>query len=195
MPGLRLDCPACRAPWPVEPEALEGLQNCPACRRPVRVLVFPAFRYGPARGATPEPVLMDGEAACFQHPDKRAVVPCAECGRFLCALCDVQLHGRHLCPNCLETGQRKGRLAELERSRTLWDRAALMAALGPLVLCWPVTFLSAPAAVALGILSFYRPGSLVQRGRARAWVAIGLGLLQLAGWGLGLAGLLGPLFE
>lgn len=183
-----LACPVCKGPWPAEPEALAALQACPVCGRLVHVLVFPAFWHGLAQGAAPEPVLVEGEAACFQHPDKRAVEACAECGRFLCALCDVELHGRHLCPGCLETGQRQGRLPELEHRRTLWDAAALAVAVVPLVLCWPLTALTAPAAVALGVLSFYRPGSLVQRSRVRAWVAIGLGLVQLAGWVLVLSG-------
>jgi|YelNatPaOPRAMG01_1025707.scaffolds.fasta_scaffold08692_4 hypothetical protein len=182
MTSVPVACPVCKVPWPSEPEVLGALRACPACGREVYVALFPAFRHGPPRGVSPEPVLVEGEAACFQHPDKRAVVPCAECGRFMCALCDVELQGRHLCPSCLEAGQRKGAFTALETRRTLWDSAALLVAILPLVLCWPTTVLTAPGAIVLGIVSFYRPGSLVRRSRLRAWMAIGLGVVQIGLW-------------
>lgn len=184
MPASVSGCPVCRAPWPEDPGLLAAMPACPACGRETSVTVFPALARGTPRGALPETVLLEGEATCFHHPQKRAVVPCAECGRFLCALCDVELHGRHLCPGCLETNRRKGRLTELDTHRTLFDSAALLLALLPLLLCWPATFLSAPVAIGLGIFSFYRPGSILRRTRFRSWLAIGLGLLQVTGWAL-----------
>ena len=67
-------------------------------------------------------------------------------------------------------------------------RKVLVLTLVPLLFCWPVTMLTAPIAIYFAILSFYRPGSIVQRPRVRAYLSILLALLQLAGWGLFLAG-------
>ena len=78
-----------------------------------------------ATGSIGEAIVVEGEAACFYHPGKRATVPCGVCGRFLCALCDLELNGRHVCPACLETSRRKGDLRNLDTRRMLYDSAAL----------------------------------------------------------------------
>lgn len=188
MPTASIACPNCNAPLPQEMWNQPALRPCPACANPVLAQVFPALFKPAAVGQAGEAILIEGEAGCFFHPQKRAVVPCAECGRFLCALCDVELNDRHLCPGCLEAARRNRSLVELDHCRTLYDSSALVLALGPLLLCWPVSILTAPAALYFAALSFRRPGSIVQRTRARAYLAILFALLQLVGWGLGLGG-------
>src|SRR5438874_13754528 len=89
---------------------------------------------------------MEGEAGCFYHPQKRAIIPCAACGRFLCALCDVELNDEHLCPVCLETGRKKGKLTQLETKRTLYDSSALILSVLPIICLWPLSIVTAPAA-------------------------------------------------
>jgi hypothetical protein len=156
--------------------------SCPACGKAVLAAVFPAQFRPLSVGKAGETILIEGEAGCFYHADKKAVVPCADCGRFLCALCDVELNGRHLCPNCLETGRLKGRLTEIEHRRVLYDSAALTMSLVPL-LVWPVTLVTAPIAMFLAVQSWRKPGSLLPRTRIRAYLAILIGLLQMGGWG------------
>lgn len=153
------------------------------CQRETRVEVFPALARPVAQGSSAEAVLLEGEAACFYHPQKRAVVPCSACGRFLCALCDLEFNAQHLCPACLESGQRKGQLTALDMRRTLYDSGALTLAVVPVLLCWPVSFLTAPAAIGLAVYGWRKPGSILPRTRARAVAAIALGLLQIVGWG------------
>lgn len=143
--------------------------------------VFPALLRPIAAGRTAEPIVLEGEAGCFYHPEKKAEVPCAECGRFLCALCDVELNDRHLCPSCLEAGARKGRLIELEQRRVRYDTSALALAVVP-VLAWPFTFATAPAAIALACYGARKPRSLVSRYWPRAALAIVLATAELAGW-------------
>jgi len=54
--------------------------------RDIRVEVFPAFFCGGAGGRLSGYAgHADTEAACFYHPQKKAVIPCDSCGRFLCA--------------------------------------------------------------------------------------------------------------
>ncbi len=178
-----LACPKCSEPWPVQPAELAALSSCPACAKAVRVLAFPGlFRAATLTTAPTDHVLSEGEASCFYHPAKRATVPCAACGRFLCALCDVKLGDRNLCPGCVETGRTKGKLTELEPSRTLWDTSALILALVPLLLCYPVTLLTAPAAIAVAIIGWKKPTSVIPRGRWRLWLALILGSLQIISW-------------
>ena len=178
-----LACPKCAAPWPESAAELLALTACLSCARAARVLPFPAlFRSSAPVSAPLDQVLSEGEASCFYHPAKRATVPCGACGRFLCALCDVKLGDRNLCPGCVETGRAKGRLTELETARTLWDTTALMLAAVPLVLCYPISILTAPAAVVVAILGRKKPSSVIPRGPWRLWLALLLAALQLIGW-------------
>ena len=160
-----------------------GFTPCPECGVPTWVEVFPALLRPIATGAAGEVILADGEAGCFYHAQKRAVVHCQSCGRFLCALCDVELNGQHLCPACLDSGQRKGKIIDLENKRFLYDSAALSLAVLPLLL-WPFTLFTAPGAIFFAIYGWNRSTSVVARTRIRAVLAILIGLAELAGWGL-----------
>ena len=181
MPRRLAACTICRTPLPDAALNTGILAPCPSCRTPIQVEVFPAFFRPITAGSVGEAILVEGEAGCFFHPDKKAVVHCAECGRFLCALCDLELNGRHLCPGCLETGQRNGRLVELKKRRTLFDSAALGLACLPLLI-WPVTLLTAPSALFLVFYGWNKPHSLVPRSRWRFIVAFILAAAQVAGW-------------
>lgn len=149
--------------------------SCPACETPIQVDVFPVFFKPAGAGQSGETILEEGLSSCFYHEQKKAVVHCDACGRFLCALCDLDLNGQHLCPACLQTGKKKGSIPELENRRTVFDRSALVLALLPLMV-------TAPVAVVLALLSFFRPPSLVRRTRVAAWLALFFGLLQIALW-------------
>src|SRR5262245_51105568 len=96
-----LSCPKCKS---VLPEALFNrpeLAPCPAWAGPLQIEVFPAYVRPTARGREGEALMVEGESSCFYHPQMKAVLPCEGCGRFLCALCDCELQGKHFCPACL----------------------------------------------------------------------------------------------
>jgi hypothetical protein len=118
------------------------------------------------------------------------VVACEECGRFLCALCEVPLAGRRLCPACIAAGQRKGSLDNLHRHRVLYDEVALALTVYPIVVPffgWALCVFSAPAGLFLALRHWRTPLSVVPRSRWRFVVAIVLGSLEiLAGLGLAL---------
>ena len=120
------------------------------------------------RGGAGEPgeaVLLEGEAGCFFHPQKKAVVHCDGCGRFLCGLCDCELHGKHYCPGCLEAGRKKGRIQNLENQRTLYGGVALSLALLPLIFRGLLTLVTAPIAIYIAIRYWNAPRSIVSSGR------------------------------
>lgn len=175
-------CPRCRGPLSAPQWNTGRFAPCVTCAAPTRVEVFPALFRPIAAGATGELILAEGEAGCFYHPQKRAAVHCQSCGRFLCALCDVDLNGQHLCSACLEAGQRKNKIIDFEHKRFLFDSAALSLAVVPLVL-WPFTLLTAPLAVGLAIYGWNRSKSVLPRTHARAVLAILIGLGEMVGWG------------
>jgi hypothetical protein len=184
MSSSAILCPGCYTPLPASHFNTGSFEPCPSCQVKVQAAVFPAaFRViGPGR--TGERILVQGESSCFYHEQKKAVVPCDTCGRFLCALCDVDLNGKHLCPQCLDTGRQKGSLQELETGRVLYDNAALLLALTPMVIFvfWFLTLVTAPVAVLLGVMSYFRPNSIIGFSRIKAMAAIVIGISQMALW-------------
>jgi len=174
-------CPKCRA-WLLEDVFnRQAMTQCPSCGNPLQIEVFPALFRKIAPGQSAQPVMVEGESSCFFHPQKKAVLPCAGCGRFLCALCDCEFHGEHLCPACLEAGRTKGKIVALDHQRTRYDNIALSVAILP-VLAWPFTIITAPMALFIVIRYWKAPRSLVKPGPFRFILAIIIALLQIGGW-------------
>jgi hypothetical protein len=150
--------------------------------------VFPALYKPIGPGSAGEHVVMDNEASCFYHPHKKAVIPCDNCGRFLCALCDVELHDRHLCPNCLESVQKKGELQHLDKERVLYDNIALRVAVYPVILLflWFVTIITAPAAIVISLKYWNKPTSMLPRTKIRFILAILIATAQIGIWVYGI---------
>ncbi len=176
-PG-QIACPHCSLP--LEPAA----QDCPACRSRLDIVIFPAFSRPPEAVSTASGErALEGEAVCFFHAEKRADVACERCGRFLCALCDLPLAGRHLCPACCDAQK----LPELIATRWVGGEAAAWLGLVPLLGCapfwvmWPFT---GSAAIFLALWTWRKPGSLVH-GSRHGLAVCGLlgGLAQLAATG------------
>jgi len=175
-----LHCPRCQVLLPVEFAGKPDVAPCPGCGEKLQAEVFPALFRPPAPVNTGEKLMIEGEASCFYHPSKKAVVPCGSCGRFLCALCDVELNDQHLCPSCLESGKKKGKITNLQNQRTCYDRMAL----GLSVLAVPLWFF-APVIGAIVIFLVVRhwksPMSLVRGSKTRLVIAAGLGAAEMVG--------------
>jgi uncharacterized paraquat-inducible protein A len=155
---------------------------CPSCQTLISVDVFPAILRSPEVVAMQSPVV-EGQSSCFYHPAKKASMVCDHCGRFLCALCDLEVNGRHVCPVCLESGQKRAKFKDLENTRVLWDHLALSMAVLPVVCFWP-SLLGAP--IALYLVWRYRkePCSLTGKSNLSFVAAAVLAVLELAGWTL-----------
>jgi hypothetical protein len=168
-------CHVCLAdiPYPADGDSVD-------CRCGVkgRALIYPAiFRL--REGSAGEAIQTEGESACFAHEDKRAVAACDSCGRFVCALCRIEWGSRVLCPVCVNAAEKRTDL--LVRSRPLYDTMALAIAVGSVPL-FTLSLFTAPIAVYLAIRALRAPRSLVSRTMARAWIALGVSLLELGGW-------------
>ena len=176
-----VDCTKCRKPLPPVLYNAQELRTCPSCKALSQVEIFPAALRAPTPSAAPDGAASEGEASCFYHPDRKAVLACESCGRFLCGLCDLELHGAHICSACLKTGKQKGRLKKLENRRTLYDSLALAVAVYPMLLAWP-SIIGAPIALYIAIRYWNAPSSVVPRSKWRAILAIIIALLTIAGW-------------
>ena len=176
-----LNCTKCDTPLPGQNFNTYSLVACPACAGLVRADVYPALFRKLPRGQSGDRLQLDKEAACFYHPRKKAVVPCSACGRFVCALCDVALNGRHLCPSCFEKGKTKRKIKNLENQRTCYDSIALMVAVSSILIYW-FTIFTAPVVIYLTIRHWNSPSSIIPRTKIRFVLAFIIASLQIAGW-------------
>jgi hypothetical protein len=174
-----LVCSQCASPIPAE-DWNRDHAFCRICRAPLAALVFPAIfpKASPAPATT---LLEEGEAGCFYHPKKRAVVPCDQCGRFLCSLCQVEFLGQNWCPGCIEVRRQKGQLTALDARRPLYDNMVLSLAVFPALLIWP-TIVTAPMSLYLAAKFWRAPSSILPRTKIRFWIAAILAFLQIAAW-------------
>ena len=179
----RLSCLKC---WSLLPAhaAREATSTCPSCGSVWSIDVFPVLFDPPASLRKEELELAEGEASCFYHATKRAATSCSRCGRFLCALCALDLAAETWCATCLSTGAMKESVHSLETRRVLWDSVALSIALIPLVTLIGFYFfiLTAPAAIFFVLRYWKRPGSLLPRTKARLVCAIGIAVVELGLW-------------
>src|SRR5215813_4321046 len=181
----RVKCPICRTPVLERAINQYDFMPCNGCSGLFDVEVFPALFRQNAPAQTGELVVVEGDSSCFYHPDKKAVLPCEGCGRFLCALCDCELAGAHFCPSCLETGRTKGTIKNLQNQRQLYDSIALMLAVLPVVTLffWFFTLLTAPAALVMSIVYWNAPTSIVHRTKIRFVLAMICAVIEIGAWG------------
>ena len=171
-------CPNCSGDV-VPLETQTGWQSCPFCQKRLQIRFWRTVRQNTSAAAA-----MPDQATCFFHPDKAFQACCQRCGRFVCALCDLQLGAEHVCPTCFERGRvdsgLAGRKAEWRHRDVLYDSIAVAVGWAWIVV-WPVFVAALPAAIFLHVKYRKAPRLyLIPRSGWRFWVAyVGLAWLPL----------------
>ena len=156
-----LDCPKCKRAFEVDSgDAEEFANKCPGCDATLHTYLFPAFARRRESGAQAAAIFDTTDASCFYHPQKQAAQVCDGCGRMICQLCSIDLSGQHLCPACISSGRKKGRITTLENNRTRWDSIALSLAVFGVFMSVAAIVLS-PAAIYMAVKHWNDPGSVV----------------------------------
>jgi len=171
-------CPSCGGDViPVETET--GWQSCPSCANRLQICLWPVVRQN-----TNAVTALSDQATCFFHPDKAFQACCQRCGRFVCALCDLQLGAEHVCPTCFERGRgdsgAEAGKAEWRYRDVLYDSIAVTVGWGWIIF-WPTIVAAIPAVVFLHVKYRKAPRSyLIPRSGWRFWSAyVGLAWLPL----------------
>lgn len=164
-----LSCPSCSGDMPM-PEAITGWHTCPFCAKRLQIRAWPAVRQNNNASAA-----LSDQATCFFHPEKAFQACCQRCGRFVCALCDLQLGAEHVCPTCFERGRGESggvtSQAEWRYRDVLYDSVALTLGWGS-ILFWPAVVVTIPATIFLHVKYRKAPRAyLIPRSGWRFWVA------------------------
>jgi len=175
-----IECPQCHSVLKKEFINNSVFFPCPQCLRPTQAFVFPALFQKPKIPEAPQPLIIEAQANCFYHPDKKAAIVCSSCGRFLCSLCDIEFdQNNHVCASCLQSGARKKRIPNVDSEAICYDKIAFAVAAYP-ILIWFVTFITAPAAIFLS-LRYWNTKSMTGS-KARFIFAIIFALVQIFLW-------------
>ena len=162
---------------PVETET--GWQSCPSCANRFQICLWPVVRQN-----TNAATALSDQATCFFHPDKAFQACCQRCGRFVCALCDLQLGAEHVCPTCFERGRgdsgAEAGHAEWRYRDVLYDSIAVTVGWGWIIF-WPTIVAAIPAVIFLHVKYRKAPRSyLIPRSGWRFWSAyVGLAWVPL----------------
>ena len=175
-------CPKCKTVLEIEPGTSDLTAACPACQSLLTAHFFSAFFQPRTLGTSPSALVDQTEASCFYHPTKQAMRVCDGCGRLICSLCSIELGTKHLCPNCISSGKKRGKLTTLENSRTRYDSIALsLAVMGLFMSIFSVVL--APVAIYISLRYWNTPRSLVGGGHVRFILAISIAIFSLLLWG------------
>ena len=153
---------------------------CPQCQSTLEVYSFPALYHGPGKVDVAQLAMSGGDACCYEHSSKKATALCSNCGRFLCALCEVSLGSNVLCPDCVQGQKAKAPALILETQRTKFDSLALALATWPMLIFYFVV-ITAPLSIGVALYAWNRPTSIVRRSRWRLFAALGISSLQIVG--------------
>jgi hypothetical protein len=173
-------CTSCAAALPVWVVKARDSAMCPNCNADLMIRVFPALLAARDIVDTRALQIEEGEASCFYHSTKRASASCAQCGRFVCALCAVDFEGKAWCPTCFESATSRRKHRNLENHRILYDSIAFGLVTVPALLYFIPALITAPAAIYVSIRYWKRPTSLIPRWKWRFPVAILLAMGELA---------------
>ncbi len=165
-------CGACSGRIPPNSWNQEFPLPCPMCAREVAVTVFPVA-LNPPKATLPERVVTGEEASCYNHSANRAMAACDECGRFLCALCNIDTTAGHICPACFERKE-----APALHERVNYDSIALALVTLPMALCW-LPIITTPAALFFAFKFWSAPSLVFPRGKWRLWLTLVIAFLQL----------------
>ncbi len=158
MAGAPLYCTNCQSLLELSGDAPHQQTVCRKCGAELECWLLPAL-FRPLAPVSPALPAVAGQAACFNHAGRQAVVECEGCGRFLCGLCDIEIRGRHWCPACFEKKRAEGTLSVLPDRLTRYDRVALALTLLPMLFCCGPSLITAPITFLIVVKNWNAPGS------------------------------------
>lgn len=174
-------CSACDHALSLPDAVGAGTLRCDQCEAVTQLWLFPAL-YRPAKSAGAQLVVDEGHSSCMNHPNKIATAVCDGCGKFLCALCDIEWSGEHLCSTCIEHRKDAGAQNDLKSEYVHYDRIVFALAVASLLFYF-MGVIFAPIALYIGWRYWKEPWRPVPYRKWGMVASIVLAFAVLAGWG------------
>jgi uncharacterized paraquat-inducible protein A len=119
-------CPRCNVGLPLD-SITEGEDICPRCQGFFKATVFhPRQRI--TRVLQIAQTGPESAGSCANHPRNAAVTNCDRCGLFICALCELDLHGGKYCPACFDRMTQDGGVEQAQTRFRDWRTLAFATA-------------------------------------------------------------------
>lgn len=175
------DCASCGAALDPAAIAAGALQRCRHCGTRQLTALYPTLWRRRSSGDAPRPRRSEGETACYFHAENAPECACADCGRYICALCAITADSATRCPACTDL-----RIAALRGEQRIGERVAHeKTALGVAALPFlfpPITLVTAPIALYLSIRHWRTPSTPHIRTRLPLAIAFFLAGAQSFFW-------------
>lgn len=183
MNRFSVKCPSCLFPLPADYyDSAEEFHACSRCGARVSIKAMPALYRKPEKGSGPH-AAGDEDAVCYHHSGSKAEQVCSSCGRFLCGLCALPFGEETLCVSCLEAIRRDSKSMHRFKPRQFrHDKLALGLAVLPLLIYFPTTVFTAPAALVVALRYWRREIDFAKGWRFRMWTALVFSILEIVGW-------------
>ncbi|MDF7800630.1 hypothetical protein P4C99_14225 [Pontiellaceae bacterium B1224] len=183
MNRFNVKCPSCTYPLDAEfYNQTTDLIECRSCKSKIQVQALPALYRKVVKSTEGLKAQLD-DAVCFYHAGKKAEQLCDDCGRFLCGLCALPIGEEMLCSSCLEL-RRKQEFGQhqLKPRQMRYDKLAIGLTVIPLIIYFPVTIVTAPAALFVAIRYWRKKLEFAPGMRRRMVLALIFSSLQISGW-------------
>ena len=125
MRSTILRCSACDRALSLPDAAGTEVLACRNCGNTTRIWLFPAL-FVEKNADVAQHVVDEGHSSCMNHPTKKATTVCDGCGKYLCALCDIDWNGEHRCAHCIEHQKNASKDNALRTEYIHYDRIVLM---------------------------------------------------------------------
>ncbi len=80
--------------------------KCHGCGKKNKIVIYDAILKELNQGEKICTITEEDDANCYKHQKNLAVKACDHCGAYICSLCDIEIHGEHICPDCFNNQQK-----------------------------------------------------------------------------------------
>lgn len=181
MTAKEVECPKCRTKIAAEKLALVDNLPCYGCGNTLSGTVFPAIDLTKREKPSLSNPATGEDAVCFYRSDQRASTVCAQCGVFISEMHRVRVGDEDFCTNCVAKSYDTNNIPALRTRSSLKDYQALLWAILPLILFFPIVILTAPYAFFLVIRHRNNTGGIIKRSNWRMPVAGILAVVEFIG--------------
>ncbi len=104
---ILFECVKCKKEYQISDMGDNSIDTiiCHGCGKKNKVVIYDTILKELNQGEKICTVTEDDDANCYKHQKNLAVKSCEHCGAYICSLCDIEVNGKHICPDCFNNQQ------------------------------------------------------------------------------------------